>query len=154
MDLSEVTIRTATDGDLASVGRLLEAADLPQEGLGDQWGSGYAVAVEDGEVVGAAGIERYGRYGLLRSVVTDPRRRGRGIGEALVGNRLAWAGTEGLDGVYLLTTTAAAYFPRLGFERVARDDLPLEIRESKEFATVCPASAVAMRFAVDAVRLT
>src|SRR3712207_1682924 len=130
------TIRTATDDDLPAVGRLLERADLPREGLTDQWGAGYAVAVEDGEVVGAAGIERYGGFGLWRSVATDPRRRGRGIAEALVRNRLAWAGTEGLDGVFLLTTTAADYFPRLGFERVPREDLPLEIKDSKEFATV------------------
>ena len=149
MTLDGVTIRTVTNDDLGPVGRLLEAADLPREGLDDQWGAGYAVAVEDGDVIGAAGIERYGRHGLLRSVVTGRHHRGRGIGEALVGNRLAWAETEGLDGVYLLTTTAAAWFPRLGFERVDRDDLPLEIRESKEFASVCPASAVAMRHGLE-----
>lgn len=141
-------IRTAQPEDLAAVRRLLEAAELPVDGLEDQWGSGYAVAVDDGEVVGAAGIERHGRYGLLRSVVTAPSRRGEGIGEMLVTNRAAWAGTEGLDGIYLLTTTAADYFPRLGFERVEREDLPIEIRESREFASVCPDSAVAMRRAV------
>lgn len=149
MELDRVTIRTATTGDLGPVIRLLETADLPREGLDDQWGAGFAVAVEDGDVVGAAGIERYGRYGLLRSVVTDPRRRGCGIGEALVRNRLAWAGTEGLEGVFLLTTTAARYFPRLGFARVDREALPLEIRESKEFASLCPDSAVAMRYDID-----
>jgi N-acetylglutamate synthase-like GNAT family acetyltransferase len=148
MDLQGLTIRTVTEQDLGAVERLLERVELPREGLGDQWGAGFAVAVEDGDIVGAAGIERYGRFGLLRSVVTDPRRRGRGIAEALVRNRLAWAGTEGLDGVYLLTTTAGDYFPRLGFERLARDEVPVEIRESKEFATVCPGSAVAMRIGI------
>lgn len=149
MDLQGLTIRTVTEQDLGAVERLLERVELPREGLGDQWGAGFAVAVEDGDIVGAAGIERYGRFGLLRSVVTDPRRRGRGIAEALVRNRLAWAGTEGLDGVYLLTTTAGDYFPRLGFERLARDEVPVEIRESKEFATVCPGSAVAMRIGIE-----
>jgi N-acetylglutamate synthase-like GNAT family acetyltransferase len=140
-----MTIRSATSDDLPIVRRLLEEAALPLDGLEEQWGPGYAVAVDAGEVVGAAGIERHGRYGLLRSVVTAPGQRGRGIADALVRNRLAWAGTEGLDGVFLLTTTAAGYFPRLGFEPVERDDLPIEIRESREFATVCPSSAVAMR---------
>ncbi|HYC31607.1 MAG TPA: arsenic resistance N-acetyltransferase ArsN2 [Gemmatimonadales bacterium] len=149
MTLDGVTIRTVTEGDLDAVARLLEAAELPREGLGDQWGPGYAVAVEHGDVIGAAGIERYGRFGLLRSVVTERSHRGCGLGEALVGSRLAWAATEGLDGVYLLTTTAAAWFPRLGFEPVERDDLPVEIRESKEFASVCPASAVAMRHGLE-----
>ncbi len=143
-------IRSATPVDLDPVRRMLEQATLPLEGLDDQWGPGFAVAVEDGEVVGAAGVERYGRFGLLRSVVTTPGQRGRGIAESLVRNRLAWAGTEGLEGVYLLTTTAEGYFPRLGFERVDRDTLPIEIRESPEFASACPGTAVAMRCAVTA----
>jgi amino-acid N-acetyltransferase len=138
-------IRSATSDDLPAVSRLLEEAQLPLDGLEEQWGPGFAVAVDGGNVVGAAGIERYGRFGLLRSVVTAPRERGRGIADSLVRNRLAWAGTEGLEGVFLLTTTAAGYFPRLGFERVERDSLPIEIRESREFASVCPDSAVAMR---------
>ena len=138
-------IRSATADDLGTVSRLLEEAKLPLEGLEEQWGPGYAVAVEDGSVVAAAGIERYGRYGLLRSVVTAPAARGRGMADALVRNRLAWADTEGLEAVYLLTTTAADYFPRLGFERVEREALPIEIRDSREFASVCPSSAVAMR---------
>ena len=68
---------------------------------------------------------RGGRRGALRPLRTAAigrhRRRDRrdaASAEALVRNRLAWAGTEGLEGVYLLTTTAARYFPRLGFERV------------------------------------
>jgi amino-acid N-acetyltransferase len=138
-------IRSATSDDLPAVSRLLEEAQLPLDGLEEQWGPGYAVAVNGGNMVGAAGIERYGRFGLLRSVVTAPGARGRGIADSLVRNRLAWAGTEGLEGVFLLTTTAAGYFPRLGFERVERDSLPIEIRESREFASVCPGSAVAMR---------
>jgi N-acetylglutamate synthase-like GNAT family acetyltransferase len=138
-------IRSATSDDLPTVSRLLEQAQLPLDGLEEQWGPGYAVAVDGGTVVGAAGIERYGRFGLLRSVVTAPAERGRGVADSLVRNRLAWAGTEGLEGVFLLTTTAAGYFPRLGFQRVERDSLPIEIRESREFASVCPGSAVAMR---------
>ncbi|HUF36749.1 MAG TPA: arsenic resistance N-acetyltransferase ArsN2 [Gemmatimonadales bacterium] len=145
-----MTIRNVTADDLPAVNRLLEAAELPLDGLEDQWGPGYAVAVEGGEVVGAAGIERHGRFGLLRSVVTAAGHRGRGVGESLVRNRVAWAGTEGLEAVYLLTTTAAGYFPRLGFERVDREALPLEIRESREVAAICPDSAVAMRYGVPA----
>ena len=145
-----MTIRTVTADDLPPVRRLLEEVQLPADGVEDQWGGGYAVMVEGEEIVGAAGIERYGRHGLLRSVATSPRRRGRGVAEALVRNRLAWAGTEGLEGVYLLTTTAADYFPRVGFEPVDRESLPVEIRESREFASICPSTAVAMRCEVPA----
>ncbi|HEX3233151.1 MAG TPA: arsenic resistance N-acetyltransferase ArsN2 [Gemmatimonadales bacterium] len=137
-------IRPARREDLDAVRRLLADAALPLDGLEDQFGSGYAVAVESGRLTGAAGVERYGRYGLLRSVITAPDRRGRGIGEALVRDRLDWAGQEGLEEVYLLTTTGASYFPRLGFMPVAREKVPAEIRASGEFSSVCPSSAVVM----------
>jgi N-acetylglutamate synthase-like GNAT family acetyltransferase len=138
-------IRTASADDLDLIRALLRTADLPVDGVEEQFGAGYAVATEDGEVIGAAGMERYGRFGLLRSVVVAAEARNRGVAELLIRDRLAWAGTEGLQEVYLLTTTAARYFTRLGFERVDRDTLPLEIRDSREFAILCPASAVAMR---------
>lgn len=138
-------IRTAAPDDLPRIRELLTQAELPLEGVEEQFGPGYAVAVEDQRIIGAAGVERYGRWGLLRSVVTDPEWRRQGVAETLTRNRLAWAETEGLEGVYLLTETAAAYFPRLGFAEVDREELPLEIRESREVTSLCPASAVAMR---------
>ena len=138
-------IRNATDKDLQAVRHLLEEAALPTDGLEEQFGPGYALALEGDRILGAAGIERYGRSGLLRSVVTAPEARGRGIAEALTRNRLDWAATEGLDTVYLLTTTAAGYFPRLGFEPVDRTEVPAEVQASREFSSACPASAVAMR---------
>ena len=141
-------VRTVTPDDLGVIRRLLHDAELPSEGLEEQFGAGYAVASDEGTVIGAAGIERYGRFGLLRSVVVAPEARKRGAAELLVRDRMAWAGTEGLEAVYLLTTTAARYFSRLGFETVERDALPIEIRESREFSSVCPSTAVAMRRAV------
>jgi amino-acid N-acetyltransferase len=138
-------IRAVKPEDIHEVRRLLTEADLPTEGVEDQFGPGYAVAVDGGAVVGSAGVERHGRFGLLRSVVVAPEMRRRGVAELLMRDRLAWAGTEGLEAVYLLTTTAERYFARMGFERVERDALPVEIRDSREFASTCPSSAVAMR---------
>jgi amino-acid N-acetyltransferase len=141
-------IREASREDLDAVRGLIAEAALPQEGLEDQFGSGYAVAVESGRLVGAAGVERYGGYGLLRSVVTAADRQGRGIGEALVRDRLGWAERAGLGSIYLLTTTAAGFFPRLGFAAVERTAVPPEIRASPEFSSVCPSSAVVMHRAL------
>ena len=137
-------IRAASLENLEAVRSLVAEAALPLEGLEDQFGSAYAVALESGRLVGAAGVERYGGYGLLRSVVTAADRRGGGIGEALVRDRLAWAERAGLEPIYLLTTTAAGYFPRLGFTAVERAAVPAEIRSSREFSSVCPSSAVVM----------
>ena len=47
--------------------------------------------------------------------------------------------------LYLLTTTAEGFFPRLGWEPVARAELPAELAGSQELRGACPASAAAMR---------
>jgi arsenite methyltransferase len=138
-------IRSARGEDLAQVQELLRAADLPLEGLQDQFGEGYAVAQERGKLLGAIGIERYGRYGLLRSAVVAASERGRGIGEALVLDRIDWSIRAGLDALYLLTTTASDYFPRFGFAVADRTAVPDEIQASPEFASICPSSSKVMR---------
>lgn len=140
-----VIVRTARAADLDEARGLLARASLPTAGLEEQFGPAYAVAESEGTVVGVVGVERHGPYGLLRSAAIDPAWRGQGIGEALTRNRLAWATAVGMQAVYLLTETAADWFPRFGFTRVARDDVPPEIAASSEFAHLCPASAVVMR---------
>jgi N-acetylglutamate synthase-like GNAT family acetyltransferase/predicted phosphodiesterase len=138
------TIRPAASRDLDAVKGLLDVAHLPLDGLEEQFGEGYAVAVAGNEIVGAEGIEVYARSGLLRSAVVHPEWRGRGVGDALTRDRIEWARRAGLDRVYLLTTTAESYFPRFGFARVDRAEAPQEIRESREFAGACPATAALM----------
>lgn len=141
-------IRAATSADLEAVAHLLQSAGLPTDGLEEQFGEGYAIAECDGVPVGAVGIEIYDGAGLLRSAVVDPAWRGRGVGDALTRNRLAWASARALTEVWLLTTTAADYFPRFGFARADRAEAPPAMQRSREFADACPASAVAMRLSL------
>ena len=124
---------------------LLAAAKLPLDGLNEQFGERYAVAEADGLIVGAEGIEVYGRWGLLRSAVVAPGHRGTGLGLRLTGDRIAWARAQQLEALYLLTTTAAPFFARLGFVEVPRTTAPAAVQASREFATACPASATCMR---------
>ena len=153
------TLRPATPDDLASVTALLTAAKLAPNALDAQFGSQFAVAVDpaSGAVSGAAGIERYGlgadAVGLLRSAVVDGQWRGRGIGAALTHDRLAWAEHASLRAVYLLTETAAEYWPRFGFERTDRADAPSVLAASHEWRLGCPASAVAMRLTLGPAQL-
>jgi N-acetylglutamate synthase-like GNAT family acetyltransferase len=53
-------VRRATASDLETIEALLRAAQLPPDGIADQFPDGYSVAEADGRIVGAAGIERYG----------------------------------------------------------------------------------------------
>ena len=57
--MSDVTIRAAIAEDHAHVVQLLRSAGLPVDGLDEQFGPAYAVAVADGAIVGAEGMERY-----------------------------------------------------------------------------------------------
>ena len=149
--MSEVvtaTVRPAVATDQAAVEALLRAADLPVDGVADQFEDGYVVSEGDGIVVGAGGLEVYGAYGLLRSIVVAPEWRGRGVAEALVKDRLEWGAARGLRAVYLLTTTAAHYFAKRGFSAVDRSSIPGAIRRSTEFSDICPSTAIAMELRI------
>jgi len=142
--MPEYQIRQADAADLAAVLAIVRDADLPPDGIDDQFGDGYAVATADGHVVGVAGIEVHGHDGLLRSAAIVPDWRGRGVGDRLTRDRIEWARRRGLAGLYLLTTTAGDYFPRFGFVTLDRAQAPNAIRDSREFASACPASAAFM----------
>jgi amino-acid N-acetyltransferase len=137
------SITHARPEDLTAISRLLIADDLPIEGLADHLGT--ALVAHDGErVVGAAGLEVYRDGGLLRSVVVDRACRGTGLGRQLVEAVTGLARERGLPALYLLTTTAAAYFPKLGFVPIARDQVPASVQQSVEFTSVCPETAAAL----------
>jgi amino-acid N-acetyltransferase len=142
---SRTTLRPATAADLGWARGFALALGLCDDGMEEQFGASYVVAETDGEAVGLGGVEVYGRDGLLRSVGVRESLRRSAVGRAIVADRLAWARNRGLRAVYLLTDTAPGFFERLGFERVARDSCPSEVRESKEFSEVCPESAVVMK---------
>ena len=137
-------IRDATNADLPAVERLLTANDLPLEGVRDNF-SGFVVAEEGDTIVGAVGLERFGSAALLRSAVVSPDQRGAGIGRQLVEQILERAERDGIDEIYLLTTTAEDYFPRFGFDRTTREAVPSAVKASAEFRGACLDTAVVMQ---------
>jgi len=128
---------------MPAVEDLLTKANLPVEGVKKAIGL-FVVAENNGKVVGVAGVERCGDFGLLRSVAVDPAFKGRGVGAAMTEWLIADSEASGLHALYLLTTTAEDYFPSFGFEKTARDTVPAEIKQSSEFRDICPASATVM----------
>ena len=137
-------IRPAGPRDLPDIIALLEAGKLPLAGL-DAHVATTLVARRNARVVGCAALEIHGTVGLLRSVAVDETRRGEGLGHQLTQAALDLARARGLKTVYLLTTTAAEFFPRFGFREIARDDVDPAVQRSVEFTKACPADAVAMR---------
>jgi arsenite methyltransferase len=137
-------LRPAAAADAGAVLALVETAQLPTAGIEAGLAHDYVVADAGGSVVGGAGLEVHGPYGLLRSVAVAPEWQGAGLGAALVRERMERAAALGLESVYLLTTTAAAWFPRLGFVPVERASVPAAVAASPEFSEICPAGAVVL----------
>lgn len=136
-------LRPAADR-LDAVESLLADAGLPTEDV-QQKADCFRIAVVVGTTVGVGGVEPLGADGLLRSVAVSPAERGRGYGTALVAALEDGAREQGIETLYLLTTTAAAFFAGLGYERVDREAVPAHVRATTQFTALCPASATAMR---------
>jgi len=129
---------------LAVAARLLQAAHLPTEDLTPAHCEHFFFAGPAGEPTGLVGLEIYGEVALLRSLVVAPERRGAGQGVALLKHAEGHARARGVRAIYLLTTTAEAFFAKQGYSRAARDTAPEVIRATREFAGLCPASSAFM----------
>ncbi|PSP74867.1 GNAT family N-acetyltransferase [Halobacteriales archaeon QS_1_68_20] len=140
---SSLTLRPAGADDLSRVEGLLDANDLPSADVRAK-PECFFVARADGEVVGVGGVEDHGANGLLRSVVVEESRRGRGYGAGICAALEDHARGAGMATLYLLTTTAAEFFRRRGYEEIPRGAAPERIQGTTEFADLCPASATCM----------
>jgi N-acetylglutamate synthase-like GNAT family acetyltransferase len=143
-----VTIRPAEPRDFPQAARLLADSGLPLDGLEERF-SDALVASRGERIVGCVALEIYEDQALLRSLVVAPDERGGRLGERLTSEALGLARAAGIRDVYLLTETAARFFPHFGFAAEDRSSAPPAVRESVEFRTACPASAVLMHARVE-----
>lgn len=100
--------------------------------------------------VGFAGVEGAGHDRLLRSLVIMGERRGAGLGSVVVTMLEAVAAKTGIATLHLLTTDAAPFFSRQGYEIRDRSAAPDAIRACREFTSLCPASATYMAKVISA----
>jgi len=128
---------------LAAAG--LPVADLTTAHLNDFWGCG-----DDADLIGVVGLEIHGAVALLRSLAVAPDGQGRGMGSALLAHAERVARQRGIAALYLLTTTAEAFFVRRGYSRLPREAAPPVLQRTAEFAALCPVSAVCLMKALDA----
>ena len=98
--------------------------------------------------VGFGGLELYGDQALLRSVVTLPPMRKRGIGRGIVAALEVEARIRACRALWLLTP-GADFFAHLGYRRCERADMPKVLQETEQAAKLCPASAIAMTKRLD-----
>jgi N-acetylglutamate synthase-like GNAT family acetyltransferase len=128
-------------GDDPSLTAALEAAGLPLDDLVEPERQFFRFADGD-KLIGFIGWElNEDGSALLRSLVVMPSERGQGAGKTMVSWALARLAELGVADVFILTTTAESFALKLGFVRCKRDSAPHSIRESRQFAGLCPASA-------------
>lgn len=142
-----MTIVPAIAADLAPIHVLLDAANLPSADIGAAQLAHFLVArsTDSDELAGVVGLEPTAPVALLRSLAVAPSRRGAGVGAVLVAAIEALAAGQGINELVLLTTGAERFFARLGYSVIARADAPQVLQSTREFAELCPASAVCMR---------
>lgn len=129
----------------SDVEALLTEAQLPVADLAGSRSLTLFGIRDGGRLLGVVGVEVYGSVGLLRSLAVEPTHRHSGLGVSLVSNAEAWAAEQEVEALYLLTTTAAQFFARRGYEAVSRSEAPAAIAATAQFSNLCPASSAFMR---------
>jgi N-acetylglutamate synthase-like GNAT family acetyltransferase len=124
----------------------LAKAGLPADDL-ESPGLQFWRFENDDVPVGFGGLEIFGDQALLRSVVTLPPVRNRGIGTAIVTTLEAEARIRGCRAAWLVTDNAAAFFRGRGYRACERSEAPQLIREAAPFAH--PETAAAMMKRLD-----
>jgi amino-acid N-acetyltransferase len=140
MSSLQITARPSLDAAVA----LLAAASLPTKDLTERHCEDFFFVGPPDAPSGLVGLELFGDAALLRSLVVSDAQRGSGAGSALLAHAEQHARRSGASRIYLLTTTAEAFFARRGYSRLPREAAPEAIRATREFSGICPASSAFM----------
>ncbi len=147
---SQPIIRRGESTDVPAVLALLKSAGLPTADLSRISGLQMWVLEAKDSLQGVIALERFGSEGLLRSLTVAPAYRQRGFGRELVAQLEHDAHAGGVEQLFLLTETAELLFRGLGYDVVDRRSVSDELKQSAEFRSLCPASAVCMSKAIHA----
>lgn len=139
-----MNIYPAQRADLSAVRALLESERLPASDLDEQALERFLIWRDDAGVNGIVGLELYGDFALLRSLVVARQARDNGAGAALTQAAERLAADAGANIVYLLTTTAERFFSARGYRKIDRVEAPQSIQGTSQFSGLCPSTAVLM----------
>ena len=126
------------------VAAALRKAGLPAEDVPSSDRLFWRFETRDLTPVGFGGLEIHDQDALLRSVVTLPPVRRRGIARAIVAQLEAEARIAGCRAIWLMTGSARELFDRLGYATCEVATVPQPIRDSPEFAAQSANSATIM----------
>lgn len=135
----------SSEAELTQLKEFLRINQLPADDITLNGSSFILYRDAENKITGSGGLEFYNQYALLRSLAVSQGLRGMMLGKKIVNDLLTLARERRLKEVYLLTNTASHFFEKFGFTEVVREEVPVEIKASTEFASVCPSSAQVMR---------
>jgi N-acetylglutamate synthase-like GNAT family acetyltransferase len=129
----QAVIRKANKQDLESLQAFLSRANRGTDGLTAET-INYFLLLEniDGTIRGSLGIEAFGEFGLLRSLVVTPGQADKEI-FVLFDQMVQLAKEKGMKNLFLATNKSVAlpFFELMGFQRVEREELPSEFNQSE-----------------------
>jgi len=141
--LREYKVVIADAGLKPAILALLRENDLPVSDL-DETKTLFA-CLSNGDVIGTGGLESFRDFALLRSISIKKDLQKTGLGKIVVGELEKMARQNGINCLYLLTNTAAGFFTKQGYETIGRETVPVEIKNTTEFSSICPSTAEVMR---------
>ena len=134
-------------GDREAVIALLQQAGLPTDDVSSDLVSTFLSARDslEGSIVGLVGVQPFGNFGLLRSLVVLPDLRGAGLGRQLLLAAEQSARNAGVYELWRLTIDADSFFASHGYNAHRREDAPGAIQATREFSELCPGGAILMK---------
>lgn len=133
----------ASQNSFSAAINLLKKNNLPTEDLDP--GKQLFVVEEGDEVIATVAVEYDFSDALLRSLSVEEEKRGSGIGRKLLDFIEGYVQKQGIQTVYLLTTTAVDFFQKRGYKIIDRGNVPEFIQNTKEYSVLCASSSTLMK---------
>ena len=93
-----------------------------------------SAVADNGDIAGIVGLETYDYNALLRSLATDKRYADQGVAETLIQKVENTAIKKGMRKIYTLAhTVLQPFFEAQGYELVAKNKVPLNIKKTDEY---------------------
>jgi amino-acid N-acetyltransferase len=120
-------VRRGDVRDIAAIGALLDASDLPPLFVAE-FIRGVVVVESEAGLLACGGLEPYGRSGIVRSVAVSADARALGLGKRVAGLLIADAELSGLRRLFLSASDAAGFWASAGFHDRPMGEWPEETR--------------------------
>lgn len=135
--------REAVEEDIKQIKSLLEECNLPVNDI-NEYIDNFVIAVQNNDIIGVGGYEKYGEIVLIRSIAVAKKYRGHSIGVNIYHLLESKIKYLGIKNIYLLTETAVEYFNKLGFTIKERKNIPDAVTQTKQCKELCPSTAIVM----------